>query len=407
MIYYFYCDFVKQLKRQQRGYMQRKRLDNFICYLIMFFSASLMTVISPMLAELARDFHLTLSQSGLLYTAEFTGFTVFVILSGILADKIGKRIVLTAILAILVISLYAFSISSNFYLSLAIMLFAGGFCGPLQSIVTSIISDLNPSSTEKHVTINTVFYGIGGMAGPVVAGLLITNGVPWRTVYVGLAVFCIAMLAISFLMRIPKTKTTNQISFTALKSIIKDWRFMLLSVCIFLYGGAECSAWAWMSEYMKYNLSFSVFKSSIGVGVFWLSITIGRIIILRITEKVSARLVMRILALVAAVVTFVSAFVFSEAFAWIVIALMGLFYSSQFPIILGQAGVRHKEYSGTTFAILICSAGIAMAIIPALIGVVTENISVFVAQILPAFLLLILLFVYSFATKPEKKEDVS
>ena len=156
-----------------------------------------------------------------------------------------------------------------------------------------------------------------------------------------------------------------------------------------------------MSEYMEVNLAFSVLKSSIAIGVFWLSMTLGRIIILPIIEKIGSRAMVGVLAVGGAITTFLAAFVSSEAFAWAITVLMGLFYSGQYGIMLGQGGKRHKDYSGTTFAFLISSGGIAMATIPALLGVVTESFGVFVAQILPAFLFVILFFVYCFAAKPE------
>ena len=43
-----------------------------------------------------------------------------------------------------------------------------------------------------------------------------------------------------------------------------------------------------------------------------------------------------------------------------------------------------------------------MAVIPALLGVVSENFGVFVAQILPAFFFVVILVVYCFIARPEK-----
>lgn len=382
--------------------MLDRRHSTYISYAIMFISAALMTVIGPMLAELAGEFNLTLSQSGLMYTAEFTGFTLFIILGGVLSDKLGKRHVLTVILIVLAISLYAFSVSNSFYASLAIMFFAGGFCGPLESITLSIISDLNPMEMEKYINTGSVFYGLGAMAGPAVAGICLTYDVSWRTVYLGLSITCLVLLFVSFLASIPKTKKSGNISMNALKKIIKDWRFMLVCLCVFLYCGAESCAWGWMSEYMDTNLGFSVLKSSLAIGVFWLSITVGRLINIRIGERVSTRVLVGVLAIGAAVVTFVSAYVASEAFAWISTVLMGLFYSSIWPLMVGQAGKRHAQHSGTSFALVVSTGGISMAIIPALMGVVAQNFGVFISQILPAFFFAILFFLYVFIARPEK-----
>ncbi|MGI5848782.1 MAG: MFS transporter [Christensenellales bacterium] len=380
----------------------RRFLSTSICFLISFLAAALMTVIGPMLAELAEEFHLTLSQSGLMYTAEFAGFTVLIIVCGILADKFGKRIVLTGIFVSLIIALYLFSIIQSFSMALVVMFFAGGSCGPLSSISISIISDLNQNASDKYINFNGVYYGLGAMAGPVIAGICLSNNVPWRTVYLGLSVVCVVVLLLSFLVRIPRTDITSRISFKGIKKIVKDWRYMLVCLSIFFYSGAECSGWGWMSEYMNVNLGFPVLKSSLAIGVFWLSITLGRIATLPILKKVSSRVVVGVLAVGAALSTFASAFVSGEAFAWIIIVLMGLSYSGQFSIMLGQGGKRHLEYSGTSIALLSGTGGISMAVIPALIGVVADNFGVFISQMLPALLFVLLFFVYCFVAKPEQ-----
>jgi fucose permease len=109
-----------------------------------------------------------------------------------------------------------------------------------------------------------------------------------------------------------------------------------------------------------------------------------------------------LLAAGAAVVTFASAFIKSEALIWVVTVLMGLFYSSQWPLMVGQTVKRHVVHSGTTMALMVASGGIAMAVIPALLGVVSENFGVFFSQILPAFFFVIILVVYCFVARPEK-----
>ena len=155
--------------------MLNRRFSNYICYIMMFFAGAIQTVIGIMLPELISEFGLTLSQAGLLYTAEFTGFFILIFISGILSDKIGKRIFITAALTALAVSLYIFSISNSFSLSLIIMFFAGGLCGPLQSLIQSTLVDLNPLAADKHININAIYFGLGAMAGPVAGGFFLSN----------------------------------------------------------------------------------------------------------------------------------------------------------------------------------------------------------------------------------------
>lgn len=384
--------------------MYYKRISNSILFIIKFLSAVLMTMIAPMLAVLSAEFNLTLAQMGLLLASEFLGYAVLIIVCGFLADRLGKRTVLTIVLMLLVISLAAFSASQSFGYALAVLFFAGGLCGPLESLAISVLIDINPDEGERYINLSTIPFGIGAAFGPVAAALFLQNAVSWRSVYVGLAVVCVLMLTISLLIKMPKPKEANAISLKATGTILKDWRFMLVCLCIFLYCGAESSGWGWMSEYTKEGLAFSALKSSIAVAVFWLSITAGRIISYAIFGRISARLLVGIIAGASAVVTFISAYVSSEAFAWIIIILMGLFYSSQWPLMVGQTVNRHSSYTGTSMALLVCSGGIGMAAVPAILGVVSEKFGLFVSQIMPSFLFIAIIIIFCFVARPDKAQ---
>jgi fucose permease len=157
-----------------------------------------------------------------------------------------------------------------------------------------------------------------------------------------------------------------------------------------------------MSEYMEVNLGFDVLKSALAIGVFWLSITLGRFVCNWLGRFMSIRAMVGMLAVGAAVVTFAAAFIRSEALIWGVTVLMGLFYSSQWPLMVGQTVKRHATHTGTSMALMVASGGIAMAVIPALLGLISENFGVFISQILPAFFFVIILVVYCFVARPDK-----
>lgn len=380
----------------------RARSSTYVCFLMTFLAALLMTVIGPMLSVIEKDFSISLSQSGLLYTAEFVGFFILIIICGTLSDKLGKRAVLTRVFLLLAVSLFLFSVSKNFMLSLIIMLFAGGGCGPLNSLISSVLSDLNPEAVEKYIALNAVFFGLGAASGPVIAGFMLTYGVSWRIVYLGLSAISIVMLFVSFLIKIPRTEKSGEISIPALKTIFKDWRFMLACVSMFLYCGAEATGWGWMSEFMKEKLNFTILKSSLAIGVFWISISVGRALLLPVIKRVNIRIVIGFLSVFAAASTIASALVSGEMFAWLLIILMGLFYSGVGSLIIAQSSKRHIKYSGTSVGLLNSFGGISMAVIPAVLGVVTENFGVFVAQLIPAFLFILVLITYCFIAKPDK-----
>jgi fucose permease len=268
-------------------------------------------------------------------------------------------------------------------------------------VTISVISDLNGADAEKHINISGIFYGLGALAGPVLAGVCLHLGVSWRTVYIALSIICVVMLGVSYLLRVPRVHSESKISFGAFKKIVADWRFMLVCLCVFIYCGAEGSAWGWIAEYMEINLGFPILKQSFAIGAFWLAIVIGRMIVTRVLGKVRPRIVVAVLSVGAAISSFAAAYVSSEAFAWVITVFMGLFYSSLWPVMVGQATMRHQAFSGTSTAIAVSSGGLALGVVPAILGVVTDHFGVFVSQIIPAFFFVAIFVIYVFIARPE------
>ena len=82
------------------------RYTTYLSYTIMAVFAMVLTIISPLVPEIARSFSLNLAQSGIIFTANFIGFVIFILGGGILADRIGKK-------PVLIFSLIGFSSDLN------------------------------------------------------------------------------------------------------------------------------------------------------------------------------------------------------------------------------------------------------------------------------------------------------
>jgi FHS family glucose/mannose:H+ symporter-like MFS transporter len=163
-----------------------------------------------------------------------------------------------------------------------------------------------------------------------------------------------------------------------------DKRFLLLCLCMFLYTGSEVGAWGWMSTFMKENVGFDIIKSSLAVGIFWMSMIIGRLVSAPLTYKITPRVLMMILAYASAIVTVLSGLVINEMLIWILVVLMGLAYSSQWPAIVSYGSSHYTKSTGTVFALLVGCGGLGMSVVPFFMGVIGQYVSVSVSMITPA-----------------------
>jgi FHS family glucose/mannose:H+ symporter-like MFS transporter len=139
-----------------------------------------------------------------------------------------------------------------------------------------------------------------------------------------------------------------------------------------------------MSTFLSQSLGFSVVASSAAVGVFWAAVTIGRFAVGQLTLRYSAAAIIVALALASVVAVLLAAVVSEGAMVWVVIAALGLAFSSQWPLIVAFGSERYPASSGTVFALLVGSGGLGTTIIPLAMGTIGESSGLRAAMASPA-----------------------
>jgi fucose permease len=344
---------------------------------------------------MSKDFSLNLSSMGALLTCQFVGFTVFVVVSGIAADRIGKKNVLGWALAMLTLSCFLLSIVPNFGLLCVVLLFLGGGMGILETMSNALLADIDPENSVFQLNFLQVFFGIGAIVGPMLVGFAYSKGVSWRAVYQVIGVFLTGLSLWFFVNKLPELPRTEKIRLNDIKNLLADKKFLMVCLCMFAYTGAESSGWGWLSTYAESGLNFSVMESGASVAVFWIAVTTGRLIVARFIGKFDARKMIMILSVSSGIVCALMSAARQGVLVWIVIVFLGLACSSQWGLILSYGTERYRRNSGTVFAILLASGGIGMSLIPYLMGIAGDAFGMRISLLIPAalFVAITLMFV--------------
>jgi fucose permease len=365
----------------------KNRFATIINFVILTVFAMYLTIISPLLESIRNTYSLSISESGLLFTISFVGFLVFVLIGGMLADRYGKKNVLLFAMSGFTILLFAFSVSPNFIVLCITIFFIGGFGGVIESMTMAAISDLNPQNSIFYVNLSQVFFGIGAVVGPILAGIAVTSGLSWQICYVVLGILSLVLTVVLSTCEIPKVTSNNGFSLIQLKSSLKDIRFLLICICMILYTGSEVGGWGWLCTLLKQKLNFSISKASVAVAVFWIAMTIGRLVCGVLTSHFKMRNIIISLAFCSAIVTLFSSIVTNQFAIWVIIACMGLTYSSQFPLIVSYGNSHSKTSSGTSFAILLGFGSVGSMSVPYFMGIIGSVSTMSISMLLPAVLL--------------------
>jgi fucose permease len=366
----------------------------YLCYFTLFLFAVSLTSISPLLPAISKTFSLNKAQAGAIFTTEFTGFMLFIIFGGFLGDRFGKRQILMISVFGFAVSLTAFSLAGTYPAILITMFFVGGFGSILESMSMAMVFDIHEHKRSFYVNLSQVFFGAGAITGPFFAGMILSYDVNWR-VYYYVLIFPVIILGFLFVFfKMPNIQNTSVTSLIDIGRVLKNRKFLLICLCMFLYVGSEIGGWGWLSTLLKEDLGFPIVKAGLAVSVFWIAMTAGRILCGSLTLKYKLKTIVITLASLSSIATFLSAFITTELLIWIVIAAMGLSYSSLFSLIVDYGTQNSSISSGITVALLIGSGSVGSMTVPYIMGIVGQNYDLSTAMLVPSFLLIFIAAVF-------------
>src|SRR5690349_14503175 len=108
-----------RLVSERRQHELYKRLTTYLCCLMIFIYGISSVIISILLNEISGEFHLSLVQAGLFYSVNYCGFISFIFVGGMLAEKYGKKRLISMAMLGLAAALLAFGVSPDKYAAFA------------------------------------------------------------------------------------------------------------------------------------------------------------------------------------------------------------------------------------------------------------------------------------------------
>ncbi|MFB3882760.1 MAG: sugar MFS transporter [Armatimonadota bacterium] len=363
-----------------------------LCYGLVVFS------FGPCLTSIAETYHIPLGRTGLLFSLYSVGLIPTVLLTGFLADTLGKRrIIFGAILTLglssaLFAGAPAVGAQPIFGLALAVMVLMGIGAGGIESIANALIADENQPSPGFAMNFVHAFFAVGAVVGPLGAGLLLHAGLPWQFVFViGAALIAILLTTMRAGPRAHAHEAENPL---AALGLFRSPLLWLLLIVLSFYVGAETGFSVWVSPLMEKTLGADRGTAALAVSIFWAFMIVGRLA----TSVLSARYLPAPLLLAAgvgsALASYGAARSPSVAMCLAMAAANGLFMSGVFGLVATDAARYFPEKSGAVFGILTAGVGIGVIAIPALMGVVATAADLRMAMLIPAVLMATVALVY-------------
>ena len=326
-------------------------------------------LLGALLPLLSARLHVELAQAGTLFLTMNFAMLVTMLALGPLTDRFGKKLPLAGGAAMAALALLVLAGAGDYgtLLVAAVMVGAGG--GALNGATNTLIADLHTDPRRKSSALNWlgVFFGVGALLLPFVIGSLLETLGLARILQLG-AAFSLTLSVVCLVLRFPPPRRAAGLPLKEVARLARRPLVLLFGFLLFFESGAEFVLGGYTSVYLTGELHLPISLASYLLAALWGSIMLARVVSSRLLLRVSGPALVLAGVLGTAVGIAVLLAAHDGQMAALGVVLIGLSAASIYPTVLGQAGSRFEEHSGTVFGILFSIALAGGMTLPWLVG---------------------------------------
>jgi len=342
--------------------------------------------------SMRSDFTLPLDAVGMLLFASVSGYMASSFLSGILIVRMGIGSLLTTSCVLTGAALVGYTLAPSWWMVVFLGVIGGLGAGAIDAGLNTYMA---ANFGEGLMQWLHASYGIGITLGPAIMTMALAVRNSWRVGYRIVGGFQFLM-AISFLFTMTWWNTKQNLSDdnrqekrltdykTPIGETLRQIKVWLSILIFFLYVGAEISMGTWIYTLLTESRDVSEQAAGFWTGSFWATFTLGRILAGIYAKRLGIHTLVQggvTLALVGVITLWWHPF---QAANLLAVALIGIAMAPIFPAMMSGTSQRvGAHYAANTIGIQMAATGLGGAVIPSLIGVLAERISL---EIIPVCL---------------------
>lgn len=358
-----------------------QRQVRWMTYLMFFVFAMTTDAVGVIIPEAMAQYQLTLFQASAFHYVPMVAIGVAGLLLGRLADKLGRKTLILAGLALYAVACYAFIAGDSAVFFILLMGLCGLAIGMFKTAALALIGDISPDSLSHTRTMNKVegFFALGAIAGPALVTLMIAASIHWKQLYLIAGLLCTILVVMAARLPYPPYQASDtQVSFRQSMQLLKDRYAVGFSLAIALYVACEVAIFVWLPTLLAdYQGRFQLLALH-AITLFFVLRAAGRFLAGFILQRFCWSSVMAVFTL-AIFACFALSMLGGKAVALWLMPLSGLFMSMIYPT-LNSKGIscfarqQHGAVAGLILAFTALSAALAPALM-ALIGDMAGDVS--------------------------------
>ena len=339
--------------------------------------------LGPSLLGMVRSFHLDLAAAGTIFSAQFLGYLLGALGSGVAADRWGYRPVLIPATLLLALGTACTPLAGTWPLAVALTAVAGVGFGISDSLCNAVVAAEVPGEGGTALNLLHTFFGVGALIGPLLVAALLPSPGGWQAVFFtagALAVVCTVLFALVPILPPAHLSAAalhrdipGQVPAPAGPMARYDPQLWLLAGLLFLFVGMEQLVGGWAPTFLNRVLGAHPDVAARSVALYWAVVTVGRllasIIALRLSNK---RLLAGCAVLALGALTGLS-LAGGVAPALVALGAAGFGFAPIYPTIMAITAGAYPRRFATLAGILVAAGGLGGALFPWLGGVVGQE----------------------------------
>lgn len=340
--------------------------------------------------------------------------SMFTIVSALLSDrmtlKFGAGKVTAVSVALTAAALAGFSVTSNYWVLLAIAIPYGLGAGGVDAALNNYVAIHYES---RHMSWLHCMWGVGASIGPYIMGYALSNKQGWSMGYRYISIFQIGLTAI-LIISLPLWKqfqnkgNTGQpdsssvctLPALTLKQIFQIPGAREILFAFFCYSAIEQTSSLWASSYLVLHLGYSSEKAAGFASLFFIGITVGRGISGFITFKLNDSQMIHLGEGLILIGVLAMIFPFGKTIALTGLILIGLGCAPIYPSIIHSTPAHFgADKSQSIIGVQMAFAYIGTCLMPPFFGIIARSIGITLFPIYLGVFLCIMFFMYETVIK--------
>ena len=248
-------------------------------------------LVGPLIPIIAKDLNIGLDKIGATISLSILAILLTAIVLNNFIDNLGFKKVLIAGLVFLSSGALGIFLSKTFIFFIVFYFIYQLGIGILSITIFSIIGGVLFEEKSRRIMQTSIYYSMGVIIAPLLVSLFIGVKLNWQLIFLSLVIIQIMLGIFLISIKIPKIiKPQKNIKnlFSIDKKIIFNSFFIIIGFMIFLYSAVMDTFFTWFTSYFE-ALNIEVFKSSLFLALYSMSLFIGVIIKNQLIRKVEEK----------------------------------------------------------------------------------------------------------------------